>query len=96
MSVWSPRSWQPGLSNTVEAVLTIDYTQRIVQVNMIGKEFRKHRKRLGLTQVGLANRMGVTANTVARWERGEIPIRESMARLITFLGADLPAKQKRR
>lgn len=35
---------------------------------------RVRRRELGLTQVGLARKIGVTANTVARWERGELRI----------------------
>ena len=41
---------------------------------MIGIELRKERKRLGLSQAKLADALGVTANTVARWERGEMNI----------------------
>ena len=37
------------------------------------------------TQSQLAEAVGVTWNTIARWERGEIPIRESMARLIRLV-----------
>jgi transcriptional regulator with XRE-family HTH domain len=32
------------------------------------------REDFGLTQKQLAEKLGVTANTVARWERGELPI----------------------
>ena len=35
-------------------------------------ELRARRKALGLSQVALAERLGVTATTVARWERGEM------------------------
>ena len=40
------------------------------------------RKLLGLTQQQLANLVGVTRNTIARQERGELGIGEPMARLI--------------
>lgn len=52
---------------------------------MKGKTLRAIRKRLGLTQVQLAKRIGITSNTVARWERDELPIREPMVRLIHTL-----------
>ena len=52
---------------------------------MTGEELRKIRKRLGLTQAQLAERVGVTRNSIARQERGEIGIREPLARLIKVL-----------
>jgi transcriptional regulator with XRE-family HTH domain len=52
---------------------------------MKGKTLRTIRKRLVLTQVELAKQLGVTSNTLARWERDELPIREPMARLIQLL-----------
>jgi len=41
---------------------------------MKGNELRDTRKRLNLTQEDLAVHLGVSTNTVARWERGEHPI----------------------
>jgi len=38
---------------------------------MTGHELREARRAIGLTQEGLAARLGVDSNTVARWERGE-------------------------
>ena len=52
---------------------------------MRGGTLKRIRKRLGLTQSALAERLGVSPNTVARWERNEVPIREPMARLIRLL-----------
>ena len=52
---------------------------------MEGKELKQIRQRLGLTQVELAEQLGVTANTVARWERDEVSIREPLARLIQVM-----------
>ncbi len=40
---------------------------------------------MGLTQAQLADRVGVAPNSIARQERGEIGIRESLARLIRLL-----------
>jgi len=39
-----------------------------------GTELREWRERVGLTQAHLAARLGVSENTVARWERGELRI----------------------
>lgn len=52
---------------------------------MTGLELRRIRKRLGLTQQAFAKKIGVTANTVARWERGAVGIGEPIARLIRLL-----------
>jgi transcriptional regulator with XRE-family HTH domain len=43
---------------------------------MTGRELARERRRVGLTQVAMAERVGVTSNTVARWERGEMRIAE--------------------
>jgi len=58
---------------------------------MNGKELRRIRKQLELTQVQLANELGIYPNSVARQERGEIGISEPVARLVKMI-----AKQKRK
>jgi transcriptional regulator with XRE-family HTH domain len=49
---------------------------------MTGAGLRRLRRQHGLTQQALAVRLGVTANSVARWERGERTITPPIARLI--------------
>ena len=39
-----------------------------------GAKLRKERERIGLSQLELARKLSVSANTVARWERGELKI----------------------
>ncbi len=56
---------------------------------MNGKELRRIRKQLELTQVQLAEELGINPNSVARQERGEIGISEPVARLVKMI-----AKQK--
>jgi transcriptional regulator with XRE-family HTH domain len=51
-----------------------------------GTEVRKVRKLLGLTQRAFAGRVGVTPNTVARWERNEVTVGSTAAILIRLLG----------
>lgn len=45
---------------------------------MNGEQLRTIRRRIRLTQTALAEHIGVAANTVARWERGELPIPRHM------------------
>jgi DNA-binding transcriptional regulator YiaG len=61
---------------------------------MTAKEVRAIRRRLGLTQRELADKVGVARNTVTRWELGLIGIRESAARLLRLL-ATQPTARKR-
>jgi predicted transcriptional regulator len=61
---------------------------------MTGQQMRKMRKGLGLTQKELAVLVGVATNSIARQERGEMGIRESLARLIR-LTAQTEAKGSR-
>jgi transcriptional regulator with XRE-family HTH domain len=52
---------------------------------MNGEALRKRRKELGLTQIELANAIGVAPNTVARYERDESGIPEPVARLVMLI-----------
>jgi len=61
---------------------------------MNGTELRRIRKRLDWTQAQLAVEVGVTTNTVARWERDEMGIREPAAKLIRTIAASPPKKKK--
>lgn len=65
--------------------LSLGYTIRIV---MTGAEIRALREKLGWTQKALAEAVGVTSNTVARWERGEMAISEPAARLLQKIAAE--------
>jgi DNA-binding transcriptional regulator YiaG len=62
---------------------------------MSPKELRKLRQRLALSQASFAALVGVTANTVARWERGELGMRSTATRVIELVAAGkLRAKRK--
>jgi transcriptional regulator with XRE-family HTH domain len=52
---------------------------------MTGTELRRIRKRLGLTQREMAERLGLHPNTLARQERGESGIGNAAARLAKLL-----------
>lgn len=62
---------------------------------MTGKEIRALRRRLGWTQVALADAVGVSSNSVARWERGEMAISEPAARLLQKIAAEQQVRLKR-
>ncbi len=64
--------------------MTLIYTLCIV-IPMTGEELRQIRKQMGLTQVEFAALVSLTPNTIARQERGEVAIRESLAKLIRLL-----------
>jgi transcriptional regulator with XRE-family HTH domain len=48
---------------------------------------RDLRRELGLSQAEFARLVGVAPNSVARWERGELGMRPTTARLIELLVA---------
>jgi len=52
---------------------------------MTAKELRQIRKKMELTQAAFAELVGITSNSIARQERGELGIREPLARLIRIL-----------
>jgi len=52
---------------------------------MTGFEFQRLRERLGVSQAELAERMGTTRASVSRWEGGERPISELVARFLRLL-----------
>ena len=52
---------------------------------MDGNQLRALREQLGWTQVQMAEQLGVTANTIARWERDEMAIFEPAAKLVEIL-----------
>lgn len=60
---------------------------------MTGAEIRELRKALGYTQAKLAEEVGVTANTVARYERDELRPSPPVLKLLKLL-AMLVAERK--
>jgi transcriptional regulator with XRE-family HTH domain len=64
---------------------------------MTAAQLKAIRKKLGLTQAALAELVGVTTNTIARQERGELGIGEPLARLLKLLAEQRsPDKGKRK
>ncbi len=63
---------------------------------MTGDTLRQIRKRLGLTQVAFAKQLGIHPNSLARMERGELGMREPVARLARLLETlEKKARRKR-
>jgi len=58
---------------------------------MKANELRLIRKRLGWSQARLAEAAGVAKNSIARQERGELGIKESLARLIRIIAEGVPS-----
>jgi putative transcriptional regulator len=52
---------------------------------MTGQQLKRLRKRLDLTQKQLGVELGVTENTIARWERDEVKMGEPAAKLLRTL-----------
>jgi DNA-binding XRE family transcriptional regulator len=52
---------------------------------MTGAELRRLRRRVGLSQRGLAAKLGLHWNTLARMERDEIPVREVVALAVRYV-----------
>jgi DNA-binding transcriptional regulator YiaG len=62
---------------------------------MTAREVLQWRRRLKLSQAGFARLVGVHKNTVARWERGELGIRPTSARLIALVARERMSKKGR-
>jgi transcriptional regulator with XRE-family HTH domain len=54
---------------------------------LTGKELRRIRLQLGLTQEGMAKMIGVDGNTISRYERGHTRINAPLAVLFRHLAA---------
>jgi DNA-binding transcriptional regulator YiaG len=60
---------------------------------MDSDELKRHRKKLGLKQTELAEKLGVHAITLSRWERGYIKVPSPAATAVKLLVAE--ARRKR-
>jgi transcriptional regulator with XRE-family HTH domain len=60
---------------------------------MTGAEIRGLRKALGYTQARLAEEVGVRANTLARYERGELRPSPPVVKLLRLLEMTLTEKK---
>lgn len=78
------------------SVLTNKYTECTL-TRVEGDELRGIRRRLGLTQRQLAERMGVTVTSLARWERDEVPISKLVENFMLLLkSTEVPSRRAER
>lgn len=70
--------------------------KRILPMAMTPEELKERRARLQLTQTQLATRMGVTWNTVARWETGQRRIPRMATILMGYLTREEQPPRNRR
>jgi transcriptional regulator with XRE-family HTH domain len=63
---------------------------------MTGEQFRRQRKQLGLTQVVLAERIGVHEITISRWERDVVAVPGPVAQLVLLLKPVRPRTRRPR
>ena len=63
---------------------------------MTGEQLRAIRRRLGLTQAAFAAHLGITANSLARLERGERGVSETLAILAEFLAKKARPRPRRK
>lgn len=68
---------------------------RAYSYTVTATELHRLRSRLGLTQAQLADVVGVTPNTIARWERGEMRMQPAMDRLVRLSVAQAEAGRER-
>lgn len=87
-----PANSRPGLPD--KADLTPEYS-RVILSHVDAKELRAIRERMGLLQVDLAARLGVTQGALSRWETASRPIPEPVARLARLLAEQQPKTSKR-
>jgi DNA-binding transcriptional regulator YiaG len=78
---------------SVNRILTLGYPNKVLDPLLYAtynnymkpQELKKIREQLGLTQAQLAELVGIAPNSIARQERGEIGIREPLARLLRMI-----------
>ncbi len=75
----------PRLSRILRIALVAYIRGVYIARELKPNDVRELRRELGLSQSAFARLVGVAPNTVARWERGELGMRPTTARLIELL-----------
>lgn len=83
--VWGAVLCQPGLALTCMLSGLDRASQRLYTTGVEIEQFKRLRRRLGLTQKGLAQELGVSLPTVGRWECGMRRISPLAARATELL-----------
>lgn len=67
----------------------------VLSAPMTGDELKAKRQKLGMTQEELAQELGTTSNTVARWERGVVFNGQSLPRWVDKMLAQIESSKKK-
>ena len=54
-----------------------------------GEKLRKHRKKLGMTQEEVAEKIGVSAQAVSKWENGGAPDLDLLPKIADYFGVSI-------
>lgn len=84
--------------NDTNGIIVLEYTNcvnayAIVKHTMTGKQLRRKRNQMSMTQAELAKLLGVARNTVARWERGEMSVPKFLHLALKSVDAELAARK---
>ncbi len=83
-----------GLEKTLDVKWPEDYIPSV----MTGAQIRAAREAAGLTQVELARQLGVTSESVNRWENGRLKLRRTsviaLSTVLPALGKVLPKPEE--
>jgi DNA-binding transcriptional regulator YiaG len=81
------RAWLEENSNTetIDKYFGDEIERDDRETPELATEMRALRERMSATQEAFAGQLGVSSNSVARWERGEVPVPEPVIRLARLL-----------
>ena len=65
--------------------INVTITKEVDRVNSIGKKMKAARRRKGLTQAWMAERLNVHRTTYTKYERGQVELPLSLLRKVTAL-----------
>ena len=91
MRVFSGTLLRKKLSQALDGASPCVY----VRYTMTGTGLRRLRKRLGMSQAVLAEALGMWKNSVARMERGELPVMRTTELAVRYLVLTMELKNQK-